>query len=57
MKTYYYEDELNDEFSEAQINARKIDENYNYSHRGKGRWIAHIFWYRIIARPLAWLYL
>lgn len=57
MSTYYYEDELNDEFSSAQIKAKKIDGKYCYSHNGKGRWKAHIFWYRVIARPLAWCYL
>lgn len=29
-KIIYYEDELNDEFSSAQITPRKIDENYKY---------------------------
>ena len=28
MKTYYYKDELNDEFSKAKITPRRIDENY-----------------------------
>ena len=31
QKTIYYSDELNDEFSEAKIIPRKIDENYKYS--------------------------
>lgn len=30
-KVIYYEDELNDEFSGTKIEARKIDEDYNYS--------------------------
>ena len=30
MKTYYYKDELNDEFSEAQITPKRIDASYNY---------------------------
>ena len=29
-KTIYYEDELNDEFSTAKIEPRKIDENYRH---------------------------
>ena len=33
MKTIYYEDELNDEFSEAKIEPRIIDEKYKYIHR------------------------
>ena len=32
-KIIYYEDELNDEFSEAKIIPRKIDENYKYFHK------------------------
>ena len=31
-KIIYYEDELNDEFSTAKIEPRKIDENYKYIH-------------------------
>ena len=31
-KIIYYTDELNDEFSEAKIIPRKIDENYKYEH-------------------------
>ena len=29
----YYSDELNDEFSGAEITPRKIDENYKYIHK------------------------
>lgn len=36
-KIIYYKDELNDEFSEAKIKPRVIDENYKYIHR-------NIFW-------------
>ena len=54
----YYRDELNDEFSDGHIDAKKIDGNYCYirddSPIGK---VLHIFWYRIIATPLAWLYM
>ena len=32
-KIIYYEDELNDEFSTAKIEPRKIDENYKYIHK------------------------
>lgn len=32
-KIIYYDDELNDEFSEAKIEPRKIDENYKYEHK------------------------
>jgi 1-acyl-sn-glycerol-3-phosphate acyltransferase len=37
IKTIYYKDELNDEFSEAKIIPRVIDENYKYVH-------TNIFW-------------
>lgn len=53
----YYHDELTDEFSTAQIKARKIDENYCYDNNTLAGKAAHIFWYRILARPLAWVYL
>lgn len=52
-RVIYYRDELNEEFSEAQIEAKKIDENYCYEHKTAGR----IFWYHIVAKPLAWCYL
>ena len=58
QKVVYYRDELNDEFSDGHIDAKKIDGNYRYirddSPIGK---VVHIFWYRIVATPLAWLYM
>ena len=32
-QTYYYSDELNDEFSKAKIEPRIIDENYKFLHK------------------------
>ena len=52
-KIIYYHDELNDEFSNDHIKAKKIDGSYQYL-RGKA---FHIFWYRIVAVPLAKLYM
>lgn len=52
----YYKDELNDEFSAAQINTKKIDEKYNYEG-GVFRNIARIFFYYILAKPMAYIYL
>lgn len=52
----YYENELEDEFSTAQITPRKIDGSYKYEGtilRGMGR----VFWYHIIAKPIAYLFL
>jgi 1-acyl-sn-glycerol-3-phosphate acyltransferase len=57
MQTIYYKDELNDEFSTADITPRKIDGSYDYSYDGWGKKAACFFWYKVIARPLAWLYL
>lgn len=52
----YYTNELEDEFSTAQIIPKKIDENYDYIG-GFARKIGRIFWYQIIAKPLAFLFL
>lgn len=52
----YYTDELKDEFSEAQITAKEIDESFDYEG-GIGRKMGRIFWYHIIAKPFAWIYL
>lgn len=56
-KIIYYTDELNDEFSLTQITARKIDGNYNYDGKPFTRKLARLFFYRIIATPLVWIYL
>ena len=53
----YYSDELSDEFSTAQIEAIKIDANYEYGDNSLKWRIKHYFWYRIVATPIAWLYL
>ena len=53
----YYKDELNDEFEGKEITPIKIDGKYKYVHN-------NIFWkltsfllYRIIATPIAYLYM
>lgn len=55
-KIIYYNDELNDEFSEAVLERPTIDENYVYCRGSKWRYFTHFFWYRIVAMPLAFLY-
>lgn len=55
-KTIYYESELTDEFSTAQITAKKIDADYCYCHDSLFKKFTHIFWYRIIFTPLAYFY-
>lgn len=52
----YYKDELNDEFSTAVIEPKKIDEHYVYDRHGWLRACTRFFWYRMIATPLAFLY-
>jgi len=52
----YYTNELEDEFSTAQITPIKIDENYDYLG-GFPRKVGRLFWYQIIAKPLAFLFL
>ena len=52
----YYENELEDEFSKAAITPRKIDGHYNYEG-GILRKIGRVFWYHILAKPLAYLFL
>ena len=53
---YYYENELEDEFSGSNITPKKIDGSYCYLG-GLLRKIGRIFWYQIIAKPLAFLFL
>ncbi len=56
-KVIYYEDELNDEFSSAVIKAKKIDKNYVYIHKSLFKKFTHFFWYRLVAFPIAKIYL
>lgn len=56
-KVIYYEDELNDEFSLAEITPLKIDDNYKYCHDSLFKKFTHFFWYRIIATPIAYFYM
>ena len=56
VKTVYYKDERNDEFSDARIKARPVDDTYPYLSQSPlwplGRFLA----YRLFATPLAFLY-
>lgn len=56
QKTIFYENELEDEFSEAKITPKKIDGTYNYEG-GVARKAGRVFWYHIMAKPLAFLFL
>jgi len=56
-KVIYYSDELNDEFAGDNIVPIKIDKNYKYIHKGLFKAFTHFFWYRVVATPIAYLYL
>ena len=55
-RVIYYSDELSDEFSTAVIEPRKIDKGYVYVHSSFWKRLTHLFWYRIVAMPIAYLY-
>lgn len=57
QRIIYYSDELNDEFSDDSIQPRKIDGTYRYLRNDIPGRIAHIFFYRVVATPLAFLYM
>ena len=52
----YYTDELKDEFSVTEITPKKIGADYVYIHRSLFKRFTHIFWYRIVATPIAVCY-
>ena len=52
----YYTNELEDEFSRAQITPRVIDGSYVYDHNSLWKRFTHFFWYRLVATPIAFLY-
>lgn len=55
-KINYYKDELNDEFSEAKITPRVIDENYKYIHKNPLWDFASFLLQNIISMPIKILY-
>lgn len=55
-KIVYYKNELEDEFSSAIINPKKIDESYCYDLVGI-RKFGRVVLYYIVAKPLGWLFL
>ena len=52
----YYQDELKDEFSTAKITPKRIDGSYRYDG-GCLRGVGRFFWYDVVAKPLASLFL
>lgn len=57
QKIIYYQDELKDEFAGDHIQAKRIDRNYRYIREDFWGKLSHMFWYRIVAIPLARLYM
>lgn len=57
IKELTYYDELNDEFADDNIETITIDKNYCYYKDSKLYKLSCFFWYRIIALPLAFLYM
>ena len=56
QKVIYYKDELNDEFSEAQITPRVIDENYKYVHKNPFWNLCSILIQNFFSVPIKFLY-
>ena len=52
----YYQDEINDDFANSNINAIKIDKNYKYIHKNLIWKFISFFAYRIIATPVSYIY-
>lgn len=55
-KVIYYDDELNDEFSSAEIKAKTIDGSYRYVNGSRFKRFTRFFWYRIIGTLIAFVY-
>lgn len=51
QKTIYYSDELNDEFSEAKIVSKAINENYKYERNGLWN-LCSFVWQNILSIPI-----
>lgn len=56
-RVIYFTDELHEEFSEAVIPPKPIDENWVYVHTSPWKKFTHFFWYRMVATPIAFFYL
>jgi len=55
-KIIYFEDELRDEFSKTPLEPKSIDGNYVYIRRGPLKRFTRFFWYRIVWKPIAFIY-
>ena len=57
QKIYYYEDELNDEFSGVNVKAKNVGEKYKYIRKSPFFHILRFVLYRMIAIPLSYVFL
>lgn len=55
MKTYYYTDELNDDFAGTNIKRKPLKENYRYIKRNPLWRLTSCLLYRLIATPIVFL--
>lgn len=51
-----YDDERNDDFSEARITPRVIDGSYRYCYDSLWKRLTHFFWYRLVFTPIAFFH-
>lgn len=56
QKTFYYSDELRDDFGECVKSRHPLPKNYVYASKNPFFKMFSFFIYRIIVRPIAWLY-
>ena len=55
-KTIYFSDELNDEFSFAELNHKPVPKDYVYYSRNAMWKFSHFFWNKIVAVPISMLH-
>jgi 1-acyl-sn-glycerol-3-phosphate acyltransferase len=56
-KVFYFADERNDDFANTVKNIRPLPGNYRYVKKDPFSKFASFFLYRVLARPVAWLYM
>lgn len=56
QKTFYYSDEVNDDFAGTHIDRKPLPTDYEYLNKGFWRKIRRFFVYYVIVRPLIFVY-
>ena len=56
QKTFYYSDEVNDDFAGTHIERKPLPENYEYLNKGFWRKLRRFFVYYVIVRPIIFVY-